>query len=192
MPTGVLRLRKLMIDIQLELVKISKVGRIALVAMEAYTPNEKFGQHASGEVGGVIKLTVLTHFGARGERGFPVIVAPQQLKKFASGEWQHQEGDDRQGSGSSAGTPTSMTPTWPKPLCTRPHRPRHRCQSRDASLPARGGQETGGSHRVPTRTETQTDPSRADQAPCSPRPFVSTVGGPPSGLGGQGHRSTPT
>ena len=80
-----LRLRKLNLDIRLELVKLSKVGRIALVAMEAYSMAEKYGQHNSGEVGGIIKYTVMTHFGARGHRAFPVLVAPQQLKKFATG-----------------------------------------------------------------------------------------------------------
>jgi crossover junction endodeoxyribonuclease RuvC len=53
--------------------------------MEAYSMAEKYGQHASGEVGGVIKLTVLTHFAARSQRAYPILVAPQQLKKFATG-----------------------------------------------------------------------------------------------------------
>lgn len=85
MPTGVLRLRKLMWDISLELIKLSKKGRIAKIALEAYSMAEKYGQHNSGEVGGVIKLTILNHFGGRGSRGYPVLVAPQQLKKFATG-----------------------------------------------------------------------------------------------------------
>ena len=84
-PTGVLRLRKLTLDLQLELNKLAQIGRIAMIAMEAYSMAEKYGQHASGEVGGAIKLAVLTHFGARGSRGYPVLVAPQQLKKFATG-----------------------------------------------------------------------------------------------------------
>lgn len=85
MPTGVLRLRKLNWDIGLHLIEIGKRGRIVRIAMEGYSMAEKYGQHASGEVGGVIKLTILSHFAARGTRAFPVLVAPQQLKKFATG-----------------------------------------------------------------------------------------------------------
>jgi crossover junction endodeoxyribonuclease RuvC len=85
MPTGVMRLRKLQLDIGLELVKLAKVGRIVKIAMEGYSMHERYGQHASGEVGAAIKLTILRHFAARTETAFPVIVAPQQLKKFATG-----------------------------------------------------------------------------------------------------------
>jgi Holliday junction resolvasome RuvABC endonuclease subunit len=85
MPTGVERLYKLKIDIGLVLCQLSKRGRIARIAMEGYSMYERYGQHASGEVGGVIKLTILLHFGGRGERAYPVLVAPQQLKKFATG-----------------------------------------------------------------------------------------------------------
>ena len=85
MPTGVMRLRRLMVDIDHELFKLREDGEIGKVAMEAYSMAEKFGQHASGEVGAAIKLTVLAFFGATDPRGFPVLVAPQQLKKFAAG-----------------------------------------------------------------------------------------------------------
>jgi Holliday junction resolvasome RuvABC endonuclease subunit len=88
MPTGVLRLRKLMVDISNELVKLSTdhlQDRICKIAMEAYSMAEKYGQHASGEVGATIKLTILAHFGAQDPRSYPVLVAPQQLKKFVSG-----------------------------------------------------------------------------------------------------------
>lgn len=84
MPTGVERLYKLKIEIGLELIKLQKQGRIARIAMEAYSMAETYGQHASGEVGGVIKLTILLHFGAKAQ-GYPVLVTPQQLKKFATG-----------------------------------------------------------------------------------------------------------
>ena len=84
-PVGVLRLRKLSWDISLELTKLDKKGRVAKIALEHYSMAERHGQHASGEVGGVIKLTILTHFAARGTRGYPILVAPQQLKKFATG-----------------------------------------------------------------------------------------------------------
>ena len=46
---------------------------------------ERFGQHASGEVGAAIKLCILAHFDAQDPRAYPVIVQPQQLKKFATG-----------------------------------------------------------------------------------------------------------
>jgi Holliday junction resolvasome RuvABC endonuclease subunit len=85
MPTGVERLYKLKIDIGTELIKLAKVGRIARIAMEGYSMYEKYGQHASGEVGGVIKLTVLNHFAGRSDRAYPVLVPPQKLKKFVSG-----------------------------------------------------------------------------------------------------------
>lgn len=91
MPTGVLRLRKLMIEITHELEKLDteessgSIGVIKQVAMEAYSMAEKYGQHASGEIGATIKLTVLAHFGSGDRKAFPVLVAPQQLKKFASG-----------------------------------------------------------------------------------------------------------
>jgi crossover junction endodeoxyribonuclease RuvC len=86
MPTGVMRLRKLNLDISTELCKLAKKGRIAKIAMEGYSMFEKFGQHNSGEVGGVIKLTILSHFGGgRREAAYPILVAPQQLKKFATG-----------------------------------------------------------------------------------------------------------
>lgn len=85
MPTGVLRLRRLMVGIDGELRKLAKIGTVCQVAMEAYSMAEKFGQHASGEVGASIKLTVLAHFSFGDRRGYPVLVAPQQLKKYASG-----------------------------------------------------------------------------------------------------------
>ena len=89
MPTGVLRLRKLMVDIANEFTKIAAHqpgGVIKLIAMEAYSMAEKYGQHASGEVGAAIKLAVLSMFDSDDRRGFPVLVAPQQLKKFVSGK----------------------------------------------------------------------------------------------------------
>ena len=86
MPTGVLRLRRLMVEIDRELKKLEiEDGVIKGVAMESYSMAEKFGQHASGEVGATIKLTILAHFGSDDRRAYPVLVAPQQLKKFASG-----------------------------------------------------------------------------------------------------------
>jgi crossover junction endodeoxyribonuclease RuvC len=85
MPTGVLRLRKLYYDISGEMTKLVKVGRVAKIAMEGYSMAEKYGQHNSGEVGGVIKLSVFSFFVGRNECAFPVLVAPQQLKKFATG-----------------------------------------------------------------------------------------------------------
>jgi len=81
MPTGVLRLKRLMVDISQELGKLDGIQKIAL---EAYSMAEKYGQHASGEVGAAIKLTILGHF-SYDLRAFPVLVAPQQLKKFVSG-----------------------------------------------------------------------------------------------------------
>ena len=88
MPTGVLRLRKHMMDISDLFTKLAAHdagGRIARVAMEGYSMAERFGQHASGEVGAAIKLCILAHFDAQDPRAYPVIVQPQQLKKFATG-----------------------------------------------------------------------------------------------------------
>jgi crossover junction endodeoxyribonuclease RuvC len=85
MPTGVMRLRRLMVEIDRELFKLREDGDICKIGMEAYSMAEKFGQHASGEVGAAIKLAVLAFFGSTDERAFPVLVAPQQLKKFAAG-----------------------------------------------------------------------------------------------------------
>ena len=82
MPTGVLRLRRLMVDISHELGKLNEIRKIAL---EGYSMAERYGQHNSGEVGATIKLTILAHFNAQDQRAYPVLVAPQQLKKFVSG-----------------------------------------------------------------------------------------------------------
>jgi Holliday junction resolvasome RuvABC endonuclease subunit len=88
MPKGVLRLRKLMIEITDQFTKIvahEPGGIIKKVAMEAYSMGERYGQHASGEIGATIKLTVLALFQATDPRAYPVLVAPGQLKKFVSG-----------------------------------------------------------------------------------------------------------
>jgi len=85
MPTGVLRLRRLMVSISDELQKLECQGRICKIAMEGYSMFEKFGQHASGEVGAAIKLTILGCFDAQDPRAYPLIVQPQTLKKFVSG-----------------------------------------------------------------------------------------------------------
>lgn len=88
MPTGVLRLRKLMLEISELFNKLAAhdaAGHIGLVAMESYSMAERYGQHASGEIGAAIKLTILAHFDARDPRAYPVLVAPGQLKKFCSG-----------------------------------------------------------------------------------------------------------
>jgi hypothetical protein len=86
MPTGVLRLRRLMVEITRELEKLEvDNGVIKGVALEDYSHAEKFGQHASGEIGATIKLTILGHFGSDDRRAFPFLIAPGQWKKFASG-----------------------------------------------------------------------------------------------------------
>jgi crossover junction endodeoxyribonuclease RuvC len=85
MPTGVLRLRKLMVDIDAELHKLDADGDLRQVTIEGYSMAERYGQHNSGEVGATIKLLLLAFFGATDRRAYPVIVAPQQLKKFATG-----------------------------------------------------------------------------------------------------------
>jgi len=86
MPKGVLRLRRLMTEIGAELEKLDTRGNwIKGIAMEGYSMAERYGQHASGEVGAAIKLTILAHFASDDRRAFPVLVAPQQLKKFTAG-----------------------------------------------------------------------------------------------------------
>jgi len=85
MPTGVLRLRKLMVDITNEFTKLAADGEVKGIAMEAYSMAERFGQHASGEIGATIKLTILALFPSDDRRAFPTLVAPGQLKKFATG-----------------------------------------------------------------------------------------------------------
>ena len=88
MPKGVLRLRKLMEEIGQEFIKLARddlQGRVCLICMEGYSMAERYGQHASGEVGAAIKLAVLSMFDPQDRRGYPVIVTPQQLKKFVTG-----------------------------------------------------------------------------------------------------------
>lgn len=85
-PTGVMRLRKLMVGMNEELERLQREGRILQVAMEGYSMAEKYGQHNSGEVGATIKLLLLAVFGDTDRRAFPLIVAPQQLKKFVTGK----------------------------------------------------------------------------------------------------------
>jgi crossover junction endodeoxyribonuclease RuvC len=88
MPKGVLRLRRLMNEIGQEFLKLARddlQGCIKGIAMEAYSMAEKYGQHASGEVGAALKLAILSQFDPQDRRAYPVLVAPQQLKKFASG-----------------------------------------------------------------------------------------------------------
>jgi Holliday junction resolvasome RuvABC endonuclease subunit len=84
-PAGVMRLRYLMVHIDGAMRRFKGEGQILQVAVEHYSMAEKYGQHASGEVGGTIKLTLLTYFGADDRRAFPLLVAPQQLKKFVAG-----------------------------------------------------------------------------------------------------------
>jgi len=88
MPKGVLRLSRLMEQIGQEFLKLARddlQGCIKMIAMEAYSMAEKYGQHASGEVGAAIKLAVLSQFDPQDRRAYPVLVAPQQLKKFVAG-----------------------------------------------------------------------------------------------------------
>jgi Holliday junction resolvasome RuvABC endonuclease subunit len=84
-PAGVMRLRYLMTHIHGVLSRLAEQGEILQVAIEHYSMAEKYGQHNSGEVGATIKLTVLAFFGADDRRAFPLLVAPQQLKKFVAG-----------------------------------------------------------------------------------------------------------
>lgn len=77
-----------MVDIEKEFTKLTinePDGEVKMIAMESYSMAEKYGQHASGEVGATIKLTLLAQFPSDDRRGFPVLVAPQQLKKFTTG-----------------------------------------------------------------------------------------------------------
>ena len=77
-----------MVDIEREFSKLAinePEGEVKMIAMEAYSMAEKYGQHASGEVGATIKLTLLAQYPSDDRRGFPVLVAPQQLKKFTTG-----------------------------------------------------------------------------------------------------------
>lgn len=88
MPKGVLRLRRLITEISQEFLKLARddlQGCIKAIAMEAYSMAEKYGQHASGEVGAAIKLAVLSQFDPQDRRAYPILVAPQQLKKFVTG-----------------------------------------------------------------------------------------------------------
>jgi|SRR6516162_3600129 hypothetical protein len=86
MPKGVLRLRRLMTEIGAELEKLDTRGNwIKGIAMEGYSMAERYGQHASGEVGAAIKLAVLGQFATDDRRAYPTLVTPQQLKKFVTG-----------------------------------------------------------------------------------------------------------
>jgi Holliday junction resolvasome RuvABC endonuclease subunit len=85
-PAGVRRLSYLIHHIKQQLGVISDDGgNIVRIAMEHYSMFEKFGQHAAGEVGGAIKLALVGWFGLDNPIGYPILVSPQQLKKFAIG-----------------------------------------------------------------------------------------------------------
>lgn len=87
-PKGVLRLRMLMVGITNEFTRLASLepgGQVLQIAMEGYSMAEKYGQHASGEVGACIKMTILALFDSQDRRAYPLIVQPQQLKKFATG-----------------------------------------------------------------------------------------------------------
>jgi Holliday junction resolvasome RuvABC endonuclease subunit len=59
---------------------IQKKAGVDLVVMEGYANAAKFGREVAGELGGVVKLSVLQVTGHP-----PLIVPPTSLKKFATG-----------------------------------------------------------------------------------------------------------
>jgi hypothetical protein len=86
LPTGVRRLSYIIHFIKSQLGELEKTGSVVRIACEGYSMAEKFGQHAAGEVGGAIKLALVGWFGLDNPIGYPIIVAPQQLKKFTTGK----------------------------------------------------------------------------------------------------------
>lgn len=84
-PAGVRRLSYLMHKIKGQLDILGKKGTIRCMAMEGYSMFERYGQHASGEVGAAIKLTLVGWFGLDQQVAYPIIVQPQSLKKFTTG-----------------------------------------------------------------------------------------------------------
>ena len=92
MPTGVLRLHRLLKDIHAELGSLTEQGEIKAIALEAYSMAEKYGQHNSGEVGGAIKLAVLAFFNdLQASAGLPGPGGPSATQEVHRRQREHQK-----------------------------------------------------------------------------------------------------
>lgn len=60
-----------------------EAGEITHVCLEGYASNAKFRREQAGELGAIVKRTLLGMFGE--PVGFPTLVAPTLLKKFVCG-----------------------------------------------------------------------------------------------------------
>lgn len=62
-------------------------GPVHMVCMENYSYGAANQLPAMGELGGIVKTTLLDHHGRKGAyNGYPTLVAPNQLKKYATGD----------------------------------------------------------------------------------------------------------
>jgi hypothetical protein len=88
-PPGVRRLSYLIHTIKGQLDMVTKKGDVKMIALEGYSMAERYGQHNP------VRLWLSSWPWSAGsgcrEVAYPVIVAPQQLKKFVSGNGNTKE-----------------------------------------------------------------------------------------------------
>lgn len=59
---------------------------VVQVALEGYAHGSKFGREQAGELGAVIKTTLVRHYGVNSRCAYPTIVPPSTLKKYVTGK----------------------------------------------------------------------------------------------------------
>lgn len=62
-----------------------RYGDIAQITMEGYSAASKFGREQAGELGAIVKLAIREHFDPDDPTGYPTIIQPTSVKKFATG-----------------------------------------------------------------------------------------------------------
>lgn len=82
--TGVDRLNDIAAWLTLEISQSNDTEMIDHVCMEGYANGAKFGREQAGELGGRVKQVLRKTI--PGDYGYPTIVAPSALKKFATGK----------------------------------------------------------------------------------------------------------
>lgn len=81
--SGVERLEAIQDWVSAVLGDFRQVGKINGVALEGYAPGSKFGREIAGELGAAVKMQLRKSLS--GPAGYPHIVQPSTLKKFATG-----------------------------------------------------------------------------------------------------------